>query len=307
MRVAKMYYELDMTQSDIAQELDLSRVKVTRMLARARQQGIVTISIKGDVRPYEDLEKALVEKYGLKAARVVPIRRKEAPANDHLFREGAMLLAQTLVEDSTIAIGASRIVAQIPAFIGSGFPQDISFVPASGGYAGADRILNPDHVAQLFADCTHGQSYALAIPLVGLDANVASVLARSKAVDEVLDRAKKAEVFLSGVGSEFSGGAWKRAVLAPEVSETELTELARGGAVSDVSGRFFDGEGRAVMGGFDQRVVGLSLADMRRIPTRIVMTEGRDRSAPLVTALSTGIFNVAVVDRENAKALLAAS
>ncbi len=44
-RVARMYYENNLTQEDIAQRLSLSRQKVSRLLIEARVQGIVRITI----------------------------------------------------------------------------------------------------------------------------------------------------------------------------------------------------------------------------------------------------------------------
>lgn len=303
-RVAKMYYELDMTQNHIAQDLGLSRVKVTRMLARARELGIVTISIHGDARPYEDLEAALVQKFGLKAARVVPALGPGQAARENVARETASFLATALAEGAAVAIGASQTVAMVPAFAAESFPRGVSFVPGSGGHAGADRSLNPDHVAQAFADRTNGQSFALAAPLVGVDAEVASVLAGNDATNEVLRRAREAHVFISGIGTRFGGSAWDRAALAPEINDAELAELARRGAMSDISGRFFDTDGRAVAGAFDQRIIGLTLEEIRQIPQRIVAAEGADRAEPLAAAVSAGLFNVVVIDRENAAALL---
>ncbi|WP_296929737.1 sugar-binding domain-containing protein [Trueperella sp.] len=305
-RVSKMYYELNMTQSHIAQDLGLSRVKVTRMLARARELGIVTISIRGNARPYEDLEAALIAAYGLKAARVVPAIGPGESARENVAREAAAQLAAHLSEGMTVAIGASRTVAKIPDFADEGIGRGVTFVPASGGYAGADRSLNPDHVAQLLADRTRGRSFALAAPLVGFDEEVASRIASNDAVDSVLSRARGAQVFLAGIGTRINGAAWGHAALAPEIDETELGDLVRRGALSDVSGRFFDRAGQAVDGAFNRRVIALTLEEIRKIPHRIVATEGADRSEPLISAVGAGLFNVVVIDRDNAVALLEA-
>ena len=44
-RVALMYYEQEMTQGSIADELGISRIKVHRLLREAREREIVNISI----------------------------------------------------------------------------------------------------------------------------------------------------------------------------------------------------------------------------------------------------------------------
>jgi len=44
-QVARMYYENDLNQEDVAQRLNLSRQKVSRLLIEARTHGIVRITI----------------------------------------------------------------------------------------------------------------------------------------------------------------------------------------------------------------------------------------------------------------------
>ena len=70
-KVARMYHERELTQPEIAAQLDLSQATVSRLLKRARQEGIVRISVNVPVGAYPELEEALQKKFGLKAAVVV--------------------------------------------------------------------------------------------------------------------------------------------------------------------------------------------------------------------------------------------
>ena len=49
-KVAKLYFEVGMSQAEIAQELDISRSYVSRLLTDAKEQGIVSIAVIG---PYD--------------------------------------------------------------------------------------------------------------------------------------------------------------------------------------------------------------------------------------------------------------
>jgi DNA-binding transcriptional regulator LsrR (DeoR family) len=70
-RVARMYYEWDMRQSEIAQRLDLSQATVSRLLNRSKEDGIIRISINLPSGVYTELEEVLVKKYSLRDAIVV--------------------------------------------------------------------------------------------------------------------------------------------------------------------------------------------------------------------------------------------
>nr|MDH3153051.1 winged helix-turn-helix transcriptional regulator [Bacillus licheniformis] len=58
-KVCKMYYEEDMTQSQIAKATGIYRTTVGRMLKKAREAGIVKITIDDHVGTHYDLEREL--------------------------------------------------------------------------------------------------------------------------------------------------------------------------------------------------------------------------------------------------------
>jgi len=67
-RVARMYYQQDMRQSDIADRLHLSQATVSRLLRRAEREGIVRITVSVPMGVYAGLEEALISQYGLQNA-----------------------------------------------------------------------------------------------------------------------------------------------------------------------------------------------------------------------------------------------
>lgn len=70
--VARMYYDRNMTQNEIAREINVSRPMVSKLLAEARDSGIVTIIIDDTADECPRLAKNLVRSFGLKDVTVVP-------------------------------------------------------------------------------------------------------------------------------------------------------------------------------------------------------------------------------------------
>ena len=68
---AHFYYNECFTQKEIADKLDVSRVMVTRLLKRARDEDMVQISVKKPLPVNYQLALNLEKKYGLNLARVV--------------------------------------------------------------------------------------------------------------------------------------------------------------------------------------------------------------------------------------------
>ena len=62
---ARLYYESNLTQAQIAQRLNVSRPSVSKMLARARELGIVHIEIRAGDEGKADLLQRLQSKYAL--------------------------------------------------------------------------------------------------------------------------------------------------------------------------------------------------------------------------------------------------
>jgi len=84
LRAAHLYYGDGLTQQQVADELGISRPQVSRLLARARAEGIVRITIVDPLATFEEIEARLVKTFGLHQAMVVagealggePLRRR---------------------------------------------------------------------------------------------------------------------------------------------------------------------------------------------------------------------------------------
>ena len=62
-RVARMYYEWGMRQSEIATQLGLSQASISRLLDRSKEEGIIRISVNLPSGVYTELEETLVKKF----------------------------------------------------------------------------------------------------------------------------------------------------------------------------------------------------------------------------------------------------
>ena len=59
-RVARMYYENDLNQPQIAEQLHISQAKVSRLLKRAGELGIVRVAVVPPPGGHSELEEQLV-------------------------------------------------------------------------------------------------------------------------------------------------------------------------------------------------------------------------------------------------------
>ena len=71
-RAGWLYYVGGMTQDQIARELGVSRQRAQRLVSRAVADGRIHVRLEHPIAACLDLERALVERFGLSRARVAP-------------------------------------------------------------------------------------------------------------------------------------------------------------------------------------------------------------------------------------------
>jgi DNA-binding transcriptional regulator LsrR (DeoR family) len=84
----------------------------------------------------------------------------------------------------------------------------------------------------------------------------------------------------------------------------EIDDLLALGAVGDVCLRFFDSTGRPVTSPLMERVVGIQLDQLARVPRSVAVAGGRRKHQAIRAALDGRLINVLITDRHTAEALL---
>jgi len=190
-RAARLHYEFDLTHQEVATTLGLSRVKVTRMLKKARQVGLVQITVLTDLSLFITLEEELASRFGLMRAVVVPdsVSHEETPLSG-VARGGATFLNQLARDDLVVAVGLSRAVAEIPRWLGIVSPariQFVSLVGASRAVGGTRR--SPYLATDALATAYCGTAEHLHAPAIVRSRSMAEELVLEPSVAEPLARA----------------------------------------------------------------------------------------------------------------------
>jgi lsr operon transcriptional repressor len=303
-RVARLHFENGLTHQEIATLFGLSRVKVTRMLAEARRVGIVEIRVHSDERPFFEAEKALADYFGLKGVWVSPpiesSGSSEHPIDNRLLGiTGAEAMQTMLRRAKRVVMGFSAAVSASAGNLQEFAAPELEIFPLAGGRAGRASGSNPQELVTSVARATGGQSFQLPAPLIAADSRVYEALMNQAGCATVLEEAAQADLLIVGVGVAHDVAP----VFRQQVSQSDLEEIARSAAVGDISARFFDAEGHALIDDLDSRVVGLSLDEMRQIPNRMAIAGGITKVEAVRAAVRSGLINYLVTDLACAEAL----
>lgn len=311
-RTARMYYQENRSQADIASTLGLSRSNVSRMLTSARERGIVEIRINDPTGRDLACERELAERFGLRDVRVAD----GAPATKALARVGD-LGARWLAE--RLRGGAARLavswghtmqalVAAVPVDLAETQELgDIEVVPLVGGLSAvfsSEASITGEELVRDLALRVGGRMRRLHAPAVLTSVESRDVLLAEPSVADALAAARKADIALVGIGCVGVGSS-AAIIESVRLERSERAEFQRAAPVGDMCARYFDASGRAVLGAVDDRMLAVTLADLGNIPTVVGIAAGREKLPGVLGALRTGTVDVLICDRALARLLMA--
>lgn len=300
-RIASLYYLDNLTQAQIAERVGLSRIKVVRLLKRARATGVVEIRIQTPPAMRTSLETALINRFGLQQALLVADQPNEENQRGLAAQMAASQLDRQLQEGATVAIGMGRNVGAVPEALSKVASRPCAFVTAIGGSPQVGQPVNSADICRRLAERFGGSSECLYAPAYVKSADLRESFLRHEEVRSVLERAARAQIALVGIGDAMDGSAVVRMGC---FSAEDMVRLRRAGAVGDILGYFFDDEGRPVGPGMSDRVISLNGDALRAIPCVIGIAAEADKTTALLGALRTGILDILVTSVGNARRLL---
>ena len=299
-RVAWLYYVEQLSQQEIGDRLRLSRVRVTRLLQRARDEHIVEIRISTSTEPWLALERQLIERFGLRDAVVVPSDGGER-LRQHLGQAAAAYLERVLRADDVLGVGSGATLSEMPNYIRRGSHARCLVVELIGGLSRTDRSINPYDSSWRLAEALGARSEHLQVPAMVESAAIAQILLEDTVTRTALERAASCDVAVVGIGQLDSPIRASMDYLPPEA----LGRLAAAGAAGDILLRFYDAAGQPVATDFDDQVIGLTLEQLRRVPMVIGVAGGPDKAPAIAGALRGGLVDVIICDQAASVEVLA--
>ena len=150
-QAARLYYEDGLTQAQVAAKIGVSRPQVSKMLAHAREAGIVHIEIRPPVAGDAELLKLLQQRFGIKGGIVLPQAQREA-----LLRETSEYLAGELRYEKNIGLGWGYTLGEIAGKMASagGLKGSGKIFPLIGRTAIPNRGYRVNELALLLAGGT---------------------------------------------------------------------------------------------------------------------------------------------------------
>jgi deoxyribonucleoside regulator len=302
-QAAKLYYDLERTQSEIATELGLTRWQVGRLLREARDVGIVRIEIVPRSPRCTDLEVRLQRALQLREAIVVPARGSEDDgiALESVAKAAGQYLAALTPKVSLLGVSWGRTMSAVAHWLPPLWNDGVHVVLVNGSTNLRDTSNRTQAVAEAFARRGNGTATILPVPAIVGKASTRAVLEEEPMVTSVLELAKDAQVACFGLGAlSHSSVLVESGYLTCE----QVDALGARGAVGDILGRFVDGDGRIIDPELDSRTLGLGLEWLRKKDRAIAIAAGSSKHQIVRACLRAGYCNVLITDESTARYIL---
>ena len=300
--IAALYYLQRMNQEDLSKRFKTSRSTISRLLKQAHEIGVVEINVRASPNVARDLEGEFQRRFGLSRLLCAVDRHDADGQRIDVASLVASYLDKALVGGSVVAVGMGRNVSAITDAPGTPEPRDVLFASAIGGSIHGGEAVNADHIARRLAARFGGRSETLYAPAIVADPTMRAALLLNESVKRTLDRARKADFALIGVGdltedSNMIRMGW----LTPfEVAKARAT-----GTIGDMMGNdFLDIHGKPSSTIVQGRVIGLTIAELGPIQDVIVIASESTKSGVILAALRTGVVNTLATSLSNARAVL---
>src|SRR6202022_327353 len=306
-RVARLYHEEGLNQTEVAHRLGLTQVAVSRLLKKAEESGIGRTTVVPPPGAFTDLEGLIEEKFGLNQAIVGDAARdSEESVLSAVGSAAAQFLESTLKAGEVIGISSwsTSLLSMVDHMHPVRKAEKSLVVQMLGGVGNPSAEQHANRLAIRLARLVHGEARFLTAPGVVGSASAAKVMAEDPYVSEVMALFEKVTLALVGVGSiepsdlvASSGNIFSR---------EELEALQRNGAGGAICLRFYDVNGREVRGAFDGRVIGIDLASLRRVPRSVALCGGKRKFPAILGALRGKWVNTLITDQYTAQRLVKA-
>lgn len=300
--VARMYYLDGLGQSEIATIYGVSRSTVSRLLTTARERGIVRISVDAYDPRDRELERQVIERFGLRSAIVIRAMGG-TPAS---IRKGvgyfaAPAVAEIVSAQEFVGLAGGRTLGELVQHVE---PQDRihgpTFIQLMGAIGTSPGRIDASEQSRTLARRFRGTFRTLNLPAFAQSQRARNLFLSHDEIKALWSTFDSVTLAVVGLGTLEESAFVERGVL----EESAIADVRAAGAVGEICGRFFDERGRECDTDLRDRVVSIDLDKLRACDDVMAVLSGPARGVALRAAIRGGIVKSIVVDQAGAYSLL---
>ncbi|QKC94632.1 sugar-binding transcriptional regulator [Mesorhizobium sp. NZP2298] len=301
LRAAYLYYVEGMTQEQVAQHLDISRIKALRLLAATREDGTVQITINSQAESLIRLQRNLEKHLGLTEAIVVPASSQDEESVAAVVGHATgRYISEQVTNGLSIGVGWGATLQVCMRSLIWREVDDMTVISLLGGLTHA-TAHNPSAVAWRFAEFYRTELYQITAPVFVPDRELADALWKQDDLKQLYERARAVDIALLSVGDVGTQASiFRRGIL----NWSDAKSLKDAGAVGDVLCHFVDADGNVLDHPVNHRAMAINPADISRVPKVIISSGGLRKIHAIRAGIAATNAKLLITDVAAAQALL---
>jgi deoxyribonucleoside regulator len=302
-QVARIYYEQELSQQEIADRLGVSRSLISLYLRKARERGIIRIEIADRGETYNrELASQIQERIKVANVCVVPSSQtSEALARRSLSAVVARYLEDNLSDGDIIGFGWGRAIMEIAGLLAPRKARSIEVVPLMGESAStiSASYSQINQVVQQIAQVFGGTPNYLLAPLVVGSEKLCNEMYEDEAVRRVASFWGRLNYACIGVG-----------VIPPSpgqivyLGEENLAFIQQAGAIGDIVARYFDFHGNYVESPVHGRLIGVDIEQLRKTDHVIALASEIEKAKAVIGIVRAKLITDLFISQTLAEAIL---
>lgn len=304
-RVAVLYYERNMSQTDIAKQFGISQATVSRLLKLAQDLGTVKIVVKKPIESYPYLEDRLKEKYGLK--NVVVTRgfpQNEIQTIQSIAKAAAFFLETEIRSNEIIGIAcwSEVLYHTINYMTPFGNIKNCEVVQILGGIGDPSAEIHALQLTRRLSQILNGKMFLLTAPALVSSIEAKRSLLEDPSIRETISKYNELTLAITGIGALQPSQLLQKS--GNILEKTELEILKQKGAIGEVCLHFFNERGEVLKGELDDRIMGISIEQLSKVNRVVGIAGGERKHRAILGALKGKIVNILITDHLTAEFLV---
>lgn len=300
LEIGRRHYVDDVSFSDIACDLGLSRFKVARLAKEARARGLIQIAVRApdsiDLMAADALRKAWPQ---LVETIAVPTPDSESGAvtlRGALAAAAAQLVMERTVATDVLGLACGRTVNEAATLITRLPPCTIVQLTGVTSASVADSSIR---AMQRVAAISRGRAFPIYAPMLLESPTLVAALSREPGIAAAQSRFPQLTRALVTVG----GWSETESTMFTACTARQREQLSEAGVVAEFTGHLLNTAGDIVGQALTSQCLTVPLEDLARVPELIVVAGGAGRVDALRAALRAGLVTHLVTDSRTATAL----
>lgn len=306
-KVSSLYYYQDLNQQEIANRLHLSRPKVSRLLKKAREEGIVQISVLSPESSFLELETQLENKFGLKEVLIVESNLSGQQGDTSILKRQiglatANYLQRTISEGDVLGVSWGTTLQALIDTMQPKPTENIHVVQLLGGVGPPEDRAHAAEISRRLSQLIDSRLTLLQAPGIVGSVEAKNILLSNRQVKSALELFPDVTIAFVGIGAIDTNPIFDKE--SSDITTSLYQEINDSKAVGDIALNFFDVEGQEVDTSLKDLLIGISFEELKNIETVVGVAGGLEKVNAIRGALKGKYIDVLITDNLVAEKLM---